>query len=168
MDLHTTHQAMLWQRPTYTKYRRIGTDVSSVTIFLSKKRKEKKERVLPGSGNHSAQFNKTGTPDFPCTKEMAFMESLQHAKQHGARSGTAQSSETKNLTTLGAKLCTAASKTEGFQRRCSTGQAADPLGSGQEGPESSFPTYILAGGLHQSFSSGKSGPMGLLPTSSQN
>ena len=36
-DLHTAHQAMLWQCPTYKI--NIGTDVSSGTIFLSKKRK---------------------------------------------------------------------------------------------------------------------------------
>ena len=42
MDLHTTHQVMLWQHPTYKKWRKIGTDVSSGLIFL-KQKKEKED-----------------------------------------------------------------------------------------------------------------------------
>ena len=38
-DLPTAHRAMLWWRPTY-KQRKIGTGVSSGTIFLTKKKKE--------------------------------------------------------------------------------------------------------------------------------
>ena len=36
VDLHTAHQATLWQHPTY-KQRKMGTDVSSVAIFLKQK-----------------------------------------------------------------------------------------------------------------------------------
>ena len=36
-DLHTAHQTMLWWCPT--QWRRIGTDVGSGTIFLTKNKK---------------------------------------------------------------------------------------------------------------------------------
>ena len=38
-DLHTTHQAMLWLH--IQNKRKTGTDVSSGTIFLTKKKKKK-------------------------------------------------------------------------------------------------------------------------------
>ena len=60
MDLHTTHQAMLWWCPTYKieedftdvssatmflKHRgSLATDVSSGSNFLTKKKKERKEK----------------------------------------------------------------------------------------------------------------------------
>ena len=44
-DLHHL-QAMLWWLPTYKKQRKIGTDVSSGLILLSKKRKRKKKVSL--------------------------------------------------------------------------------------------------------------------------
>ncbi len=37
VDLHTTHQAMLWWHPTYKNQRKMGTDVSLATIFLKQK-----------------------------------------------------------------------------------------------------------------------------------
>ena len=36
-DLHTAHQAVLWQCPTYKIGRKIGIDVSSGTIFFTEK-----------------------------------------------------------------------------------------------------------------------------------
>ena len=36
-DLYTVHQATLWQCPTYKKWRKIGTDVSSGPVFPTKK-----------------------------------------------------------------------------------------------------------------------------------
>ena len=36
-DLHTAGQAMLWRHPTYKRWRKIDTDISSGTIFLTKK-----------------------------------------------------------------------------------------------------------------------------------
>ena len=40
MDLHTAHQAMLWQHPTYKKHRKIETDISSGTIFFKQKEED--------------------------------------------------------------------------------------------------------------------------------
>ena len=38
MDLHIAHQAILWQCPTYKKWRKTATDVSPATVFLKQKR----------------------------------------------------------------------------------------------------------------------------------
>lgn len=72
------------------------------------------------------------------TNEMAFTESLQHAKRCMAQPGHLK---TKNTASLGAK----------FHIAASTAQVLPPT--------------ILAGDLQQSFSSGKMGPVGLRPTS---
>ena len=48
VDLRTTHQAMLWQHPTYKKYRKIGIDVSSETIFLKQKQEDWKQMLAQG------------------------------------------------------------------------------------------------------------------------
>ena len=42
-DLLTARQAMLWWHRTYEKQRKIGTDVSSWPIFLTKKEKRERE-----------------------------------------------------------------------------------------------------------------------------
>ena len=50
-DLHATHQAMLWRRPTYQKWRKIGTDVSSGTILLKQKEEDWQQRLAQGQSS---------------------------------------------------------------------------------------------------------------------
>ena len=50
VDLHTTHQAMLWWCPTY-KIERIGRDVSSGTIFFKQKGEDSQQMLAQGQSS---------------------------------------------------------------------------------------------------------------------